>query len=157
MKVRLLAVGSRMPAWVQAGVDEYARRLPSDFRFETREIPMVKRGKHVNTARAVEQEGEAVLAALHRDERVIALDVKGRMLSTEEMAQQLGKLRDESTNLALLVGGPEGLSPACLARASSCWSLSALTLPHPLVRVVMAEQIYRAWSWLNGHPYHRAG
>lgn len=157
MKIRLLAVGSRMPDWVEAGVEEYARRLPRDFRFEIREIPLVRRGKNADTARAVQQEGEAMLAALQRDERAIALDVKGRTLSTETMAQQLGSLRDEGVDLALLVGGPDGLAPSCLARAAASWSLSSLTLPHPLVRVLVAEQVYRAWSWLSGHPYHRAG
>lgn len=156
MKINLISVGTRMPDWVQAGMQEYSKRLPADFSFQCIEVPLGKRGKSMAPRQAMEQEGEALLARLSARDHVVALDVLGKSLSTEAMAARVGSIRDNGRHLSLLVGGPDGLSPACLARADERWSLSALTLPHPLVRIVIAEQIYRVWSVLNGHPYHRA-
>ncbi|HLT62938.1 MAG TPA: 23S rRNA (pseudouridine(1915)-N(3))-methyltransferase RlmH, partial [Pseudohongiella sp.] len=149
-------VGTRMPGWVEEGMQEYARRLPADFSFHCIEVPLGKRGKNMDPRQAMEQEGEALLARLTSRDHVVALDVLGKSLSTEAMAARVGSIRDNGRNLSLLVGGPDGLSQACLNRADERWSLSALTLPHPLVRIVIAEQMYRVWSVLNGHPYHRA-
>lgn len=156
MKITLVSVGTRMPDWVDAGVAEYRKRLPRDFELLLVEVPMATRGKSVDLVRAIGKEGDACLAAAGRDDYLMALDVKGRMLSTEQLAARFGQLRDEGRNVSLLVGGPDGLAPACLARADASWSLSALTFPHPLVRIILAEQLYRAWSILAGHPYHRA-
>jgi 23S rRNA (pseudouridine1915-N3)-methyltransferase len=156
MKITLVSVGTRMPDWVDAGVAEYRKRLPRDFELQMVEVPMAARGKSLDLARAIAREGESCLKAVGRDDYLIALDVKGRMLGTEQLAAQFGQLRDEGRNVSLLVGGPDGLAPTCLARADSSWSLSALTFPHPLVRIILAEQLYRAWSILAGHPYHRA-
>jgi len=156
MKINLIAVGTRMPGWVEEGMQEYARRLPADFSFHCIEVPLGKRGKNMDPRQAMEQEGEALLARLTSRDHVVALDVLGKSLSTEAMAARVGSIRDNGRNLSLLVGGPDGLSQACLNRADERWSLSALTLPHPLVRIVIAEQMYRVWSVLNGHPYHRA-
>lgn len=155
MRLRLLAVGTRMPGWVEEGFSDYAKRLSGDISLELVEIPAGKRSKGADLARLKEQEGEALLAALRPQERVIALDVLGRSLSTEDLADTLKTWQVDGRPAALLVGGPEGLSAAALARADEKWSLSRLTLPHPLVRIVVAEQIYRAWSLLRGHPYHR--
>lgn len=155
MRLRLLAVGTRMPAWVDEGFKEYAKRLSGDISLELVEISAGKRTKGADLARLKEQEGEALLAALKPRERVIALDVLGRTLSTDDMADTLKSWQRDGRPVALLVGGPEGLSKAVLDRADEQWSLSRLTLPHPLVRIVMAEQVYRAWSLLKGHPYHR--
>lgn len=155
MKVRLVAVGERMPDWVVAGYDEYARRLSGEIRLELVEIPALKRTRTGDLARIREAEGERMVAALHTDDRVIALDVQGKALSTEALAAELQRTLPEGRNIALLVGGPEGLATCALARARERWSLSALTLPHPLVRILVAEQIYRGWSLLRGHPYHR--
>lgn len=152
-RLRILAVGTRMPGWVEQGFEEYRRRLPRDCALELREVPLARRG--ADTARAVAEEGEALLAALAADERAIALEVGGRALDTAELATRLGEWRDHGERVAFLVGGPDGLAAACRARARECWSLSRLTLPHPLVRIVLAEQLYRAWSLLAGHPYHR--
>lgn len=155
MKVRLVAVGERMPAWVETGFTEYARRLNDDVRLELVEVPAIKRTKSSDLIRIRETEGERMIAALHPDDRVIAMDVRGKALSTEAMAGELRRTLPEGRNIALLVGGPEGLAECALARAGERWSLSSLTLPHPLVRVLIAEQVYRCWSLLRGHPYHR--
>ena len=155
MKIRLLAVGTKMPDWITTGFDDYAKRLTDDVRLEVVEIPAGKRGKNADIARLTEKEGEAQLAAIGSNDRVIALEVGGKALSTEELSQMLGHWLQEGRNISLLIGGPEGLSPAASARADQQWSLSRLTLPHPLVRVLLAEQLYRAWTLLKGHPYHR--
>ncbi len=155
MKLRLLAVGTRMPAWVTDGYREYVRRLPPELALELCELPLGQRSRSQPVARAVQDEGERLLKALGRDERVIALDVQGRSLSTQALAGELQRWQQDARPVALLVGGPDGLAPACLQRAEWRWSLSPLTLPHPLVRIVLAEQLYRAWTLLSGHPYHK--
>jgi len=155
MRISLIAVGTRMPDWVEAGVSEYRKRLPAEINFEIREIALAKRGKNADVARATQQEGAAMLAAIAARDTVIALDVLGKSVSTENLATALRDWQMHGDNISLLVGGPDGLASECLARAEQRWSLSALTLPHPLVRVVLAEQIYRAWTINNNHPYHR--
>ncbi|HXH03273.1 MAG TPA: 23S rRNA (pseudouridine(1915)-N(3))-methyltransferase RlmH [Candidatus Competibacteraceae bacterium] len=157
MRIHLIAVGERMPAWVSAGYAEYAGRLPRECALQLIEITPGRRGKNAVVERAVREEGERMLAALPKGARVVALEVSGRQWSTEELAAQLQGWLAEGRDVALLVGGPEGLAPAARSRAEQSWSLSRLTLPHPLVRVVVAEQLYRAWSILHHHPYHRAG
>lgn len=156
MRIRLICVGTKMPAWVTSGFQEYAKRLPSDMRLELLEIPPGHRGKGADVKRAIEKESKQILSALGKDERVVALDVQGRNWSTEQLAESLRGWQMGGQNVALLIGGPDGLSAECLALAQQRWSLSNLTFPHPLVRVILAEQIYRAWSLLNNHPYHRA-
>lgn len=155
MKVKLIAVGTRMPDWVSTGYHEFSKRLNDDVRLELVEIAAGKRGKSVDIARLTEKEGEAQLAAVANNDRVIALEVHGKPWSTEDLSQKLRQWLAEGRNISLLVGGPEGLSADASARADEQWSLSPLTLPHPLVRVLLAEQIYRAWTLLKGHPYHR--
>jgi 23S rRNA (pseudouridine1915-N3)-methyltransferase len=156
MKIRLVAVGEKMPRWVQEGYEEYARRLPAECALELVEIPPGRRGKKGDIPRILRDEGKRMLAAVPRGSLVVALEVNGRAWSTEQLSAQLDRWMADGRDLALLVGGPEGLSPDCLAAAEQKWSLSPLTLPHPLVRVVAAEALYRAWSLLRGHPYHRA-
>lgn len=156
MKVTLLAVGKRMPGWVSEGVAEYARRIERDLNFSVQEIALAQRSGSVSPAQAIAREDEQMLARLSPDDFVVALEVEGRSIDTPGLAGQLQRLREDSRDLCLLVGGPDGLGPRCLARADLRWSLSALTFPHPLVRVLLAEQLYRAWSLLQGHPYHRA-
>lgn len=155
MKIRLLAVGSKMPDWVTKGFQEYTKRLPTEVAFELIELPMGHRGKGADLARAIRQEGDAMLAAIPKGDRVIALEVQGRSWSTEQLAQQLEDWQMDGRNVSLLVGGPDGLDPRCVSAADQKWSLSALTLPHPLVRVLLAEQVYRAWTIIQGHPYHK--
>jgi 23S rRNA (pseudouridine1915-N3)-methyltransferase len=156
MQIQLIAVGMRMPDWVEQGYAEYAKRLPRECELRLKEIAPGQRGKNADLVRAMEEEGRKMLAAIGQGERVVALDLSGREWSTPQAAEHLARWLADGRNVSLLVGGPEGLAPACLARADERWRLSALTFPHPLVRVILAEQLYRAWSILNNHPYHRA-
>ncbi|HEX5276912.1 MAG TPA: 23S rRNA (pseudouridine(1915)-N(3))-methyltransferase RlmH [Fluviicoccus sp.] len=155
MRIRLLAVGQKMPDWVTEGYQEYAKRLQDDVRLELVEIPAAKRGRNNEADQWKRQEAEALQAAIHPSDRVVALDVLGKPWSTEDLRDRTAQWLQGGQNIALLVGGPDGLSPELLRSASERWSLSPLTLPHPLVRIVVAEQIYRAWTLLKGHPYHR--
>lgn len=156
MRIRLIAVGTKMPVWVTTGYEEFAKRLNGDVRLELVEIEAGNRGKNADIARILQREGEATLAAIPKNSRVVALDVKGEAHSTESLARRLAAWQLAGQDIALLVGGPEGLAPACVNLAQEKWSLSALTLPHPLVRIVVAEALYRAWSVNHNHPYHRA-
>ncbi|RTZ72319.1 MAG: 23S rRNA (pseudouridine(1915)-N(3))-methyltransferase RlmH [Gammaproteobacteria bacterium] len=156
MKIRLVAVGEKMPRWVKEGYEEYARRLAGEVTLELVEIPTRHRGKNPDIARILRDEGRQMLAAVPRGSQLVALEVDGRPWSTEQLSGQLASWLESGRDVALLVGGPEGLSPECTAAAQQKWSLSPLTLPHPLVRVVVAEALYRAWSLLRNHPYHRA-
>lgn len=155
MIIHLIAVGTKMPAWVEQGFREYAGRMPPECRLQLTEIAPGRRTKGADLVRLLRQEGERLLAAVPASALVIALAVDGRALDTPALSQKLSHWLQDGRDVALLVGGPEGLDEACLRRAEQSWSLSPLTLPHPLVRIVVAEQIYRAWSLLQGHPYHR--
>lgn len=150
-----MAVGERMPAWVDIGVQEYLKRLPRDWILQIRPVPLAHRGKNYNVEQCIRKEAEALLGQLGRDDYVVALDIKGKSLDTRGLADKLLWLREQGRDVSLLVGGPDGLGTACLERANEQWSLSALTLPHALVRVIVVEQLYRAWSLIQGHPYHR--
>lgn len=154
MDVHLIAVGERMPGWLAEGYREYARRLSAGLALRLVEIGPGRRAKG-GAARAVADEGARLLAAVPTGARVVALDVRGEGWSTEALAERLGAWQREARPVALLVGGPDGLDAACLARAETRWSLSPLTFPHLLVRLLVAEQLYRAWSLRAGHPYHR--
>ncbi|MEH6617752.1 MAG: 23S rRNA (pseudouridine(1915)-N(3))-methyltransferase RlmH [Porticoccus sp.] len=155
MRLRIIAVGTKMPDWVSAGCNEYLKRLPSELNLEIVELPLGQRGKGADINRAIVREGEAMLKAIGEHDHVIALDVLGKPWSTEQLAGKLQQWQLSGDNFSLLVGGPDGLAPECLKRAHSKWSLSALTLPHPLVRILLVEQIYRAGTINSGHPYHR--
>ena len=144
-----------MPEWVQAGYVEYAKRLPPECELRLQEIPAVKRGKNFDVQRGLETEGLALLAKVPASARIVTLDIGGKSWSTENLSGRLDFWMRSGQDVALLVGGPEGLSPACRSRADESWSLSALTLPHPVVRIVVAEALYRAWTLLKNHPYHR--
>ncbi len=156
MNIHLIAIGDKMPRWVAEGFQEYARRLPPECSLKLQEISARHRGKNADIARITRDEGKTMLGAIPKSSRVIALEVKGRSWSTEDLAAQLKNWMADGRDVSLLVGGPEGLAAECRERADQLWSLSPLTLPHPLVRVLIAEQLYRAWSILHNHPYHRA-
>lgn len=156
MRLRLICVGQKMPDWVSAGYNDYARRMPPELPLELTEIPMAQRGKNPDIARLMQRESDAILSAVGTRDRVVALEVGGRPWSTEKLASQLESWQQDGRDVAFLVGGPDGLADACRQRADQQWSLSPLTLPHPLVRILLAEQLYRAWSITRNHPYHRA-
>ncbi len=155
MRLSIIAVGNKMPAWVTQAVQDYGVRMPRQLKLHWREIPLARRGKDSNTEQLRRLEGEQMLKAIPARDKVIALDVKGQSWSTETLAKQIGNWQMSGDNYSLLIGGPDGLSAQCLARADRRWSLSNLTLPHPLVRVILAEQLYRAWTITVNHPYHR--
>src|SRR6201993_1663961 len=155
MRVRLIAVGTRAPVWVRDACEDYITRLGARLPVTVTEIPSGPRSGSGPPARAVAREGERVLAALRREDYVVALDERGTELSTRELAAWLKTRMQEGEDLAFVIGGPDGLAPEVLARSRLRWSLSRLTLPHALVRVLLAEQLYRAHSLLAGHPYHR--
>ncbi|MEQ8406987.1 MAG: 23S rRNA (pseudouridine(1915)-N(3))-methyltransferase RlmH [Gammaproteobacteria bacterium] len=155
MKITLLAVGSKMPQWVQQGVDEYAKRIEHELGFSIIEIPLAKRSKTQSVEQMMQKEGAALLGKVPKGDHLVALEVGGKKLSTSDLATRLQVLNDDGRNLSLLIGGPDGLASTCRQQAVESWSLSSLTLPHPLVRVLLTEQLYRAWSVVKGHPYHR--
>ena len=155
MKISLIAMGTKMPGWVQQGCDEYTKRLPREFAIEVKELALANRSKSTSTDKVIQAESDALLAAVPAGYQVLALDKGGKSWSTEQLAAQLSNWRMQGQSIAMLIGGPDGLSNQCLNRADSIWSLSDLTLPHPLVRIVLLEQLYRAWSVLNNHPYHK--
>jgi 23S rRNA (pseudouridine1915-N3)-methyltransferase len=147
MKCRLIAAGTRLPGWINTGFAEYQKRLRKPLLLELHEIPIATRRR----------EGDAMQAALGRGDYVVALEIAGTAMSTEQLSLWLARRLEEGKTLALLIGGPDGLAAECVRRADQRWSLSPLTLPHGLVRIVVAEQLYRAMSLLAGHPYHRGG
>ncbi|WP_086481322.1 23S rRNA (pseudouridine(1915)-N(3))-methyltransferase RlmH [Oceanospirillum sanctuarii] len=155
MKIKLIAVGTKMPKWVEQGYDEYAKRLPREFSLELIEIAPGNRGKNADIERAIRKEGELMMSKISPSDHVVALEVLGKPWSTEQLAKEAEGWQMLGSDVCLLVGGPEGLAPECKQRANQQWSLSPLTLPHPMVRILLAEQVYRAWSVIQGHPYHR--
>lgn len=155
MRIKLLAVGTRMPKWVEQGYKEYAQRMPKLCELELIEIPAKKRGKNADTVRILRDEAQALDAAIPKGTLIIALDRQGKHVDTEELARNMQNWIDESQDVAILIGGPEGIDPNYLAQAQRKWSLSAMTFAHPVVRVMLAEQLYRAWSINANLPYHR--
>jgi 23S rRNA (pseudouridine1915-N3)-methyltransferase len=155
MRILLIAAANKQPAWVEAGFDAYARRFDRRCGLELVTVPLVKRTPTVTVAQAVAGEGRRMLKRVPADAHVVALTEAGEPWSSEDLARRLEGWLARETCVCLLIGGPDGLGSECLARAAACWSLSALTLPHGLVRVIVAESLYRARSLLEGHPYHR--
>jgi len=155
VRLTVVAVGTRMPGWVVQAVSEYSKRFPPEIKFEIRELPLAPRGKDANAARAMASEAAAIGRLVPARDRIIALDVVGKSWSTVQLADKLAQWQMSADNYTFLIGGPDGLDHDLLRRADLRWSLSALTLPHPLVRVVLVEQLYRAWTINANHPYHR--
>lgn len=144
-----------MPGWVKQGYEEYAKRMPRECELILKEIPAGKRGKNSDVKRIVRDEGERMLAALPNHCHIVTLDIPGNPWTTPKLADAMQGWLESGQDVALLIGGPEGLADKAKLIAQQSWSLSKLTFPHPLVRIVVAEQIYRAWSIINNHPYHR--
>jgi 23S rRNA (pseudouridine1915-N3)-methyltransferase len=155
MQLLVAAVGQRMPAWVQQAWAEYAGRFPRGLSLDLREIPLAKRSRNAVTDKLRAAEGRALLAAVPAEYRVVALDERGRQWSTAELAGQLENWMRDERGVSFLVGGPDGLAEECRERAQDVWALGRLTLPHPMVRAILAEQLYRAWTITQNHPYHR--
>ncbi|MDH3611892.1 MAG: 23S rRNA (pseudouridine(1915)-N(3))-methyltransferase RlmH [Gammaproteobacteria bacterium] len=155
MHIRLIAVGDRQPSWVDEAFDTYSRRFPRQWGFRLDRIATVRRTKNDKSKSAMEAEGEQILAKTNADEQLVLLDERGKQLTSQALASRLSDWQSGGRHLCFVIGGPDGVSPACRDRADFIWSLSDLTLPHGLARVLFAEQMYRAWSLQTGHPYHR--
>jgi 23S rRNA (pseudouridine1915-N3)-methyltransferase len=154
--IHLIAVGQKMPAWVDQACADFLKRLPRELQLNTIEVPLLKRGKNPDIQRIVRDESRKVLDAIPAGSSLVALDVKGSRISTEKLAITLDNWMQQGRDIAIVIGGPDGLSNELLQQADQAVSLSDMTFPHPLVRVIIVEQLYRAWSILNNHPYHRA-
>ena len=155
LKITLVTMGNKMPTWVQLAVKEYTKRLQDAFALSIIEIPLIRRGKSTDLARIMEKELILMNAAIPSHARIIALDLAGESFNSEQLAVKIDKLQHISSHLCFLIGGPEGLSAERLAESHERWSLSKLTLPHTLVRITLLEMLYRAWSILHHHPYHK--
>jgi len=155
MHIRLIAVGDRQPSWVDDAFGVYAGRLPREWKFRLDRIASVRRAKNDKSNSAMEAEGEKILAKIDPNEQVVMLDERGKQMTSLALASRLADWQSDGRDLCFVIGGPDGVPPACRERANFIWSLSNLTLPHGLARVLFAEQIYRAWSLQAGHPYHR--
>ena len=156
LRLELISASNRQPGWVDEGAEDYAKRLRGRCTLEIKTVPLARRTAAVPVERAIQDEGTRMLAAVPAGAHVVALLETGKPWSTQELASKLEGWMQRGAPVYLLVGGPDGLSPACTGRANERWSLSNLTLPHGLVRVIAAEALYRAWSLLENHPYHRA-
>lgn len=156
LRLSLLTASNRQPDWVDAGTNDYTKRLRGRCSLEVKAIPLARRTASTPVERAMQDEGERLLALVPPGAQVVALLENGRPWSTKELAAKLEGWMQVGAPVCFLVGGPDGLSADCVARARERWSLSNLTLPHGLVRVLVAEALYRAWSLLENHPYHRA-
>jgi 23S rRNA (pseudouridine1915-N3)-methyltransferase len=153
MIINLIAIGKNMPNWINQGFQEYDKRMPKDYKLQLIEILAIKRTS--NLQQIQEKEGKQMLKAIPKGSLIIALDERGQQWNTHELAKQLQNWHDNWREISLLIGGPEGLPSTCLTKANLKWSLSNLTLPHAMIRIIVAEQLYRAWSILTKHPYHR--
>lgn len=156
MKIHIIAVGQRMPEWVQQGWQEYARRMPAECSLELREIKAEPRTSGKTSAQLMLAEAKRIEAAIPAQARRIALDERGKDLSTIQLSGQLKQWQEGGGDAAILIGGPDGLHPELKQSCHEMLRLSSLTLPHPMVRILVAEQLYRAWTILSGHPYHRS-
>ena len=155
MHIRLIAVGDRQPSWVDEAFGAYSARLPRDWRFRLDSIATAKRRKNDKSSKAVQVEGERILARTDAHEQLVLLDEKGKQMTSPDLAVRLTDWQADGRDLCFVIGGPDGVSAACRERANFTWSLSRLTLPHGLARILFAEQLYRAWTLQAGHPYHR--
>ncbi|MAZ38935.1 MAG: 23S rRNA (pseudouridine(1915)-N(3))-methyltransferase RlmH [Legionellales bacterium] len=155
MKINLICIGQQMPTWIQTGYQEYCKRMPKACQLVLHELPMPKRTKNIIAPKLKQQEAKLIQKAIPNKTYMIALDEHGKDWSTRGLAQEMQQWLQLGLDISLIIGGPDGLDNSILETANAKRSLSQLTLPHPFVRIILAEQLYRAWSLLNNHPYHR--
>ncbi len=155
MKINLISIGKKMPSWVNEGFKDYQKRLPTDYQLILHEVSTKKRNKNTAIAKLTQEESDKLLSKAPERNIIIALDRQGKSFPTETLAKKLENWHAESQDVSILIGGPEGISSASLTKCHETWSLSKLILPHTITRIVIAEQLYRAWSILQNHPYHR--
>ena len=155
MHIRLIAVGDRQPGWVDDAVKIYTARFPREWQFKIEQVATARRSKKNKSEQAMEAESAQILSRIRKTEQVILLDERGKQMTSQQLAGKLGDWQSDGRDLCFVIGGPDGVAPSCRERADSSWSLSQLTLPHGLARVLFAEQMYRAWALQTGHPYHR--
>ncbi len=156
MKIKILALGEKMPKWVQEGCQEYQKRLSSSsIKLELIELSIAKRGKNNNIQNLMALEAKSLLSKISDNDYIVVLDPHGKLISTEQLAEKITGWQQNSPNVIIIIGGPDGIDPEIKKMAHEKISLSKMTFPHPIVRIVLAEQIYRAWSILQGHPYHK--
>ena len=155
MKLLLICVGTRMPDWVNTGIVDYQKRFPPQFRLELKECPVAKRGKSTSTSQCLATEASQILQSVPNDFILIVLDIQGQLLSSEQLANRLASFDSLGQNVALVIGGPDGIDASVMSKAKERWSFSPMTFPHPLIRLMCVEQLYRAWTILSNHPYHK--
>lgn len=156
LKITVVTLGNKMPDWVDKGTQDYAKRFNDGIQLKIIEIPLMRRSKTSDLTRILEKEASIIKDALPSGARIIALDIEGTSFGSEDLAVKITHLQQMSSHLCFVIGGPEGLSKEILQRCDERWSLSKLTLPHPLVRIILLETLYRAWTIINNHPYHKA-
>ena len=155
LKITVITLGNKMPDWVTQGANDYAKRFNDGIQLKVIEIPLIRRSKSSDLTRILEKESALMKEALPNSARIIALDIEGKSFSSEDLAVKITQLQQTTSHLCFLIGGPEGLSQDILKLCDERWSLSKLTLPHPLVRIILLETLYRAWSIIHNHPYHK--
>lgn len=156
MKINLIAIGNKMPDWVDDASNDFIKRLPAEIKINSILLPLIKRGKNPDIPRIIRDESRKLLASVPKNSQLVVLDVLGRSVTTMKFSSMLEDWLQQGQDISIVIGGPDGVSDELLSQARTKLSLSGLTFPHPLVRVILLEQIYRAWSILNNHPYHRA-
>ncbi len=155
MRLSIAAVGQKMPRWVNEGFSQYQRRMPGHLKLAVNEVTLPKRNRNADIQQLIKSEATSLQAALPPNCLRIAMDRTGKLWTTMDLADRLQDWQQDGRDIGFMIGGPDGLDPGLISAANLVWSLGALTLPHPIVRVILAEQLYRAWTITVGHPYHR--
>jgi len=155
MKIHLIAVGKKMPEWINTGYSEFSKRMPPELQVNLIEITPSTRNKSTSIEKNIKEEGERIQSAIPDNSKLIVLDEKGKDFSSIALSKEMESWLPMGQDISIVIGGADGIDPVIKQQADEKWSLSSLTLPHALVRVVVAEQLYRAWSIMKGHPYHR--
>jgi 23S rRNA (pseudouridine1915-N3)-methyltransferase len=156
LQIKIIAVGTKMPAWVQTAVDDYSGRMPAEFALQWKEIKAEVRGPTSSATQWMAKEALRINEQLPQGCHKVLLDERGKDLTTVQLSARLSVWRDQALPVAIIIGGPDGVDPSVKQLANETIKLSSLTMPHPMVRVLLAEQLYRAWSIMANHPYHRA-